>query len=171
MNFRKGILFLDCDGVINSGHWFKSEEYEKRREAFRNLVFRSGEETLSHKEHLRQTYIDPRSLAILNDLLIRADLSIVLSSTWRKIDFTRDAIAECGIDNYTQRFLGCTGGRSDGIRGLEIKEWIDENNYKGKFAILDDDCDMDILSPFLFQTSWMYGLTKDVAEKIVQYFK
>ena len=44
-------------------------------------------------------------------------------------------------------------------RGVEIQHWIDENNFKGKFIIIDDDSDMCDLLPFLVRCDCQLGFT------------
>ena len=178
MNTRNGIIFLDVDGVLNSERWFQSEEYKSRRAYFSELykdaiqnAERSEEDRYKAMIELKETHIDPAPLAELNRILTTCDLSIVLSSTWRIADFTRDALAEAGIDNWKDRFLGCTRrSRGGECRGDEIADWVKENSYNGKFIALDDDSDMGPVMPHLIQTYWALGLTKKSADKVVDYF-
>lgn len=44
-------------------------------------------------------------------------------------------------------------------RGLEIQKWIDDNDYKGKFIIIDDDSDMCHLLPLLIRCDCQLGFT------------
>lgn len=54
------------------------------------------------------------------------------------------------------------------IRGLEIKEWIRENDFKGKFAIIDDDNDMADLKDFLVKCNTFYGFGVIEMEKTLK---
>jgi len=178
----KGILFLDVDGVLNSEAWFKSEEYKKRRLTLRNgttehTVNFSAAQIANEKQDLdyhisvlRDTHIDPVALENLNWMLEKANLAIVLSSTWRLSDLTRNALSQIGIDHYQERLQGITPFMR-GVRGNEIQQWIDQNEFKGKFCILDDDGDMEHLGVYLIQTSWKDGLTRSIARSIVELFE
>ena len=44
-------------------------------------------------------------------------------------------------------------------RGLEIQKWIDDNNFKNKFIIIDDDSDMCHLLPVLVRCDCQLGFT------------
>ena len=44
-------------------------------------------------------------------------------------------------------------------RGLEIQKWIDDNNFRGKFVIIDDDSDMCHLLPLLVRCDCQLGFT------------
>lgn len=152
-----GILFLDCDGVINSEKWFKSPECrairEKYRELNKNLIIRSDDRDVSPEqiESFRETHTDPKCVEVLNKILIKFNLAIVLSSTWRVADFTLKAFLSNKIDKINERFLGCTpklkySGKDSGrdSRGLEIIDWMQKFNFNGKYFILDDDADFDV---------------------------
>lgn len=56
-------------------------------------------------------------------------------------------------------------------RGDEIKEWLTLNPTQ-QFVILDDIDDFDTdLQPFYFQTEWSKGITPDIADNIIAFFK
>ena len=44
-------------------------------------------------------------------------------------------------------------------RGLEIQKWIDDNKFKNKFIIIDDDSDMCHLLPLLIRCDCQLGFT------------
>lgn len=60
---------------------------------------------------------------------------------------------------------------SDGIRrGDEIRQWLKENKEIEKFAILDDESDMrEFTKTNLFQTNVEVGLTKEIADKVIEF--
>lgn len=98
------------------------------------------------------------------------DLKIVVSSTWRihySVDELKVKLSELlGIS--PDRIVGKTL-RLFQERGHEIKAWIDSNDVD-KFAIIDDDSDMEDLIPHFFQTTNAKGLTADIAKSIIRYF-
>lgn len=146
------IIFLDCDGVINSAR--KDVE----------VVHTVNGEYYLH---------EPDLIGNLNSLIDSiGDASIVVSSTWRlgvSLEELQILFREIGIkapvigktDNYNQRFV---------VRGCEILKWlIDHEDMLGchyydfeDYIILDDDTDM------LLDQSWNFihvdsqvGLTKE----------
>jgi hypothetical protein len=62
-----------------------------------------------------------------------------------------------------------TGYNKNGIRGLEIKEWLDNHNDIESFVILDDEA-FGIKEHFpnnFVQTSMKIGLQKEDVEKCI----
>ena len=59
-------------------------------------------------------------------------------------------------------------------RELEIKKWLDTNNYSGKFVILDDDVGYDnkyFKDEQIVNTNNKVGLTKSKLEEIKRKLK
>jgi hypothetical protein len=110
--------------------------------------------------------IDPY-MAILVDRIIQATgCKVVLSSSWKH--------HPRGIEEVS-RFVPIIDKTGDepGIRGNEIKAWLDRQEVKSDFfvsryAILDDDSDMLPDQP-LFKTSWKEGLTQEIANKVIEH--
>lgn len=148
-----GCCFLDVDGVLNGENWYKSPEYKQAKEFFKvkhkDVNWRTEEREEIWAERM-SAEISPAHVNILNKILIKFNLAIVISSTWRGSDFTRNALFLAGIDKYKERLLGYTpilkylgDDASRDSRGLEIVDWMQKNNYTGKFICLDDDSDFD----------------------------
>lgn len=147
------VLFLDIDGVLNSAEWFAKTK-----------DVRSG---LSRIDEL-QEMLDPRAVALLNDLLARTGATVVLSSSWRiayGIGFIQRALMARG-------FAGRLRDKTPSIgspRGREIQAWLDRRQEPVEsFVILDDGSDMLHLSDRLVQTSWGTGLQPEHVERAVQ---
>lgn len=126
---KSPIIFLDFDGVLNS------------------------EPFLKHRPHC----LDPRAVAILNDLLRRSGAKIVVSSMWRM-----RGLAQVRKDLANVR---CVGEVIDvtpvlsTARGTEIATWLSANEAKvSSFVILDDSDDMEHLLPRLVLTMYEKGL-------------
>jgi hypothetical protein len=49
-------------------------------------------------------------------------------------------------------------------RGYEIQDWLNKSDFVNSFAILDDDCDMYHLMPYLVNTDGREGLTMEKAQ-------
>lgn len=160
------VLFLDIDGVINTV---------------------GGELGLRHclgldpeEEGLIKQYeaFDPACLYYLRSIVKDTDCKIVISSTWRhgetvesmKSWFSCPVIREAIID-YTPSFdslshpeLRDRRGRVQ--RGDEIKYWLDQHPEVTRYAVLDDDSDMDVVQKNFFKTCSWDGLKCDVANEV-----
>lgn len=150
------IIFLDFDGVIIN------------RECFRAAWGGSGSHSRAH----------PDCIAALNRITDATDARIVISSTWRHCKNPnaelRGFLSEWGA---TGTVIGCTpilDTRERGIflghtRGEEIQRWLDSYSREPieAFVILDDDHDMNGLSPKLVRTQFETGLTMADADKAI----
>lgn len=149
------ILFLDIDGVLNNTD---------------TIVKHSGGGVCK--------VFDPACVRQLWRIIDRTKCKIVLSSTWRLggVESVFDPIKLACLGRpkseselIIEAFIGRTPSHVPGKRerGYEIGGWIKENNFSGKFAILDDDSDMVHLSDHLVQTKFQTGLTKKDADKVI----
>lgn len=151
------IVFLDIDGVLNSGRWRRAG--------------RPGEHPDVHG-------IDPAAVRMLEPL-VADGVGFVLSSTWRNY-FTAPAMTR------QLRLLGFTGqvidrtklDREPGpsglvttaeTRGAQVAEWIAEHPEHGPFAILDDDDGHNWWDPVydrLVLTDFEVGLTPGLVDRL-----
>ncbi len=154
----EGVLFLDIDGVLNSQDFY----VERHRNDPTKTFLKRGDDERDEEYYCRRS-IDPKAVAQLNYLLKEINYGIVLSSTWRSADRSRDALFFAGIENYKERLIGYTplhiaGGCLD-RRGNEILAWIQRNNYRGPYIALDDDADFGHIADCLVKTQCAHGLT------------
>ncbi len=141
------VIFLDIDGVLNSSKWWHD------------------------KKHVSWTdeQIDPRAVALLNELAPPKTTRIVVSSTWRLMGLSRirDVLESVGVK---ARVIGVTPdlvSLGDYRRGAEIAHWLSENGERiDSYVILDDDFDAGIgHAPRFVKTDVALGLTmEDVAK-------
>ena len=134
------VVFLDIDGVLNSHDWWYARTSDRHD-------------------------IDPRNVAVLNEITQPVAASIVVSSTWRL--HYRGRYQDHDGERPTWRFLGDLlhshgvlapiigiteqlpavpdgkGGRKSCPRGLEIRAWLEAHAGVTHFVVLDDDMDMD----------------------------
>jgi len=153
-----GILFLDIDGVLNT------RMYMTRIYPLKNV----------EKDAIKwsQLDVDPQAVKVLNVILKTLNLAIVLSSSWRKIDWHREALFGVGIDNYAKRLLGYTGSISSCERGTEIEMWIKENDYRKPFIRIDDEVsDMGNMISHCLKINSEIGLTREHVTKAIQLFE
>lgn len=109
------VIFLDVDGVLNSDEYF---------DKIRNLNIEGIE-----------CEIDIEKIRLLKKAIDETGAKVVLSSSWR---YTRNAqllkelLWNYGICVDTTPFL-------QNERGLEIKQWLLDNENVEDFVILDDE--------------------------------
>lgn len=138
------VLFLDIDGVVNC----------------KNTMQR----------HRGFIGIDPYMAFLVGKIQLDTDCQIVLSSTWRLNEENRGEVRRQVVD-----FIDCTpslhgDNRYNGLRGEEIKNWLDRNPQVTRYAILDDDSDMLAEQiPNFFKTTWDEGISKEIAEAVTNH--
>jgi HAD domain in Swiss Army Knife RNA repair proteins len=123
------LLFLDIDGVLNC--------------------------TVTTERWNGLAGIDRRLASMFLQWLSGKDVGVVLSSTWRLYDDTKEHLAAAGLS-----WIGQTPDLR-AIRGHEIAQFLNETPGVESYAILDDCSDMlPEQLPFLVQTSHVHGLRK-----------
>ena len=135
------ILFLDIDGVLNN----------------------EGTFTKSPQDYFP---IEPYCAFLVGKIQLDTDCKVVLSSSWRHHQESVEHLHNRIINIYDQ-----TPNSDSGIRGEEIKAWIENSKYKvERYAILDDDSDMlPEQLPNFFKTDWKTGLTEEIARKVIEH--
>ena len=141
----KPIIFLDFDGVVETIYWEKAQDG-----TWSWNVHKTGRRELNNKQ----------AIGWLNELYSKIPYNIVISSSWR-IGMKQEELQELLINsgfNPKIKVIGITPVLYQ-ARGEEIQRWIDENNFKGKFIIIDDDSDMCHLLPLLVRCDCQLGFT------------
>ena len=151
----KRLLFLDIDGVLNSG------EYTKKLD---HTMITDGNGDFPD--------IDPEAMNRLNSIINETDCEVILSSGWRNFPNIKEHLLECGLckpikDVTPVSFVS---------RGYEIYYYLQTNNWDkkyDKFVILDDnDFDISVNFPYNFiQTTFQYGLTDELTTEIINRLK
>lgn len=187
------IIFLDMDGVINSGETLRKIHLD---ENFKLQCLACP----SYPERTRSVpfYIDPSLREKINLILENVDnCKIVWSSTWRmglrnSRSFIEGFYNLCGFTEGS--FLSYTPIMHE-KRYIEILEWLRcfEKNYEiEKCVIIDDDEDAEIdknkikdlfgedsiyykltekYNPKFFQTNNLIGITNKIKNNILNYFE
>lgn len=139
------VIFLDFDGVVETIYWEKDKDG-----SWSYNVHRSGRSELNNKQ----------AIGWLNELYKDIPYDVVVSSTWR-IGMTLEDLQTLLINSGFNRDIKVIGTTPILYqpRGYEIEHWLEENNFKGKFIIIDDDSDMCHLLPFLVRTDCQLGFT------------
>lgn len=136
------IIFLDFDGVINTPFILYKEPRVNN--------------------HIDKFVSNLQAIKLLNWIYSEYKFDIVISSTWRlglSLEELKEILLNSGL-NPEIKILGVTPDLRHKKydhhiklpfkkhifihtrRGHEIDLWLKQNNFKGKFIILDDDKDM-----------------------------
>ena len=109
------VIFLDIDGVLNS------DEYLDR---IKNLDIKGIERE-----------IDVEKIKLLKKAIDETGAKVVLSSSWRytrNAQYLKELLSNYGIYAAVTPFI-------QNERGLEIKQWLSDNQDVEDFVILDDE--------------------------------
>lgn len=145
------VVFLDVDGVINSGRWLHTPRH---RESRCDRMVRE---------------IDPVGVGYLNQLLDRSGAKVVISSSWRMMANGDHKLFEEELRH--RGFIGEVIGLTPIIgypRGNEIQAWIDATEFAGQFVILDDMDDMLHLTPWLVRTDPRVGIQQPDVDRALE---
>ena len=117
--------------------------------------------------------VNPKLVAIFRNILTNIDAKVVLSSSWKNYEASRNIIKMSVCD-----FIDCTpqvlieGRDSTQRRGMEIQAWIDKHPDVEKYAIIDDTgWILEHQLPNFFKTLGSIGLTQEIAEKVIEHLK
>lgn len=167
---KYNILFLDFDGVFNGiglRDW-KHNRYSLDKE-LGGILSKSIPDYKTKWEHFDIDIFYSKIKMLIKALQDTPDIKIVLSTSWRnmKTPHEFDTIFK-KIPGWTFDIIGKTGRDEHGVRGKEIKAWIDLNSNLVKHYIILDDETIDMLpeqADHIVKTSVVLGITnKDVVK-------
>lgn len=144
----------------------------------RKVLFLDVDGVLNHNKMRGWNNVDPDMIRHLARIVRETNCEIVISSSWRlagTFSLQRamsDKLAKepDGADVYSTivgRFVGITPVLINRPRGREIQKWIEDEEFDGVIAILDDFDDMCDLLPRLVKTDGMVGLTAVKADQVI----
>ena len=146
------ILFLDIDGVLNLPYKFRG------------------------KDKYGDIY-EPNCIEAFKYLCDNLEFDIVISST-RKMDGLKFLQELWDYRNYPGNVIDITPNIVDMSdiehydlcdRGMEINQWIKDNNYNGKYLIIDDIPDFSIeQEKYFYRTNQTTGLTLRDVDRILK---
>ena len=151
MTCAERILFLDIDGVLVTA---------------RTLKERRGRDHVADDACVRE----------LNRVIAETGARLVLSSSWRFCGLREMnrilnlwGVAEPLLDMTPDltRQAGAEGLYAGVPRGREIQAWLDDNPRAVRFAVVDDDADMEHLVDRLVRTNFKLGLTSEAADRLI----
>lgn len=123
--------------------------------------------------------LESDKVALLKWIVERTRCRVVISSTWRKFDHSRERLAKM-LTSIGASFAGYTpdldSSEASGFwvarpRSEEIQAWIVSNPDVTRFVIVDDEADMGNLAAFHVRTDSQEGLTPGLATEIVRRLK
>lgn len=110
------IIFLDVDGVLN----IMSDSYRTY---------------MRHDNH-----IEAHLVKRLEYLIEKTNANIVISSSWRSNMGDLKLQMEINGFKHWDKVIGRTGRDNEGMRGNEIKEWLDNTEYNIEaYCVLEDE--------------------------------
>jgi hypothetical protein len=139
------IIFLDIDGVLNNDN---------------------------HIYHYGNNYIDNNLLNLFIAIVKSTESEVVLSSSW-KISENKKKILFNKLSKFNIKILdSIIPQNKDGWINTsdEIQYWLKNHPQVSRFAILDDDVEMQYnIEEGFFKTDPAIGLTEDLSIDIIDY--
>lgn len=180
----KNIIFLDIDGVLNC-QLFYAERQEKLNQNVHDKLSRKDQDEIKAHEEIDwaehyKSEIDPVRVSWLNDLCKETSSVVVIASTWRSGKTVEELQTILNNSGATFEIIGKTRHCDCGVRGVEIKAWLEKNITPDKhgchyfdfykYAIIDDDSDMLLTQEeHFFQTDTYSGLTPSTCYRIKRF--
>lgn len=183
------VIFLDIDGVMNSNvfydkrykkRWFKPKTYYNyikyilngfKHKEYKYIQPKSDWRTFNKMAKVLKEDTDIEKWHWLADFCNEHNYKICISSTrknnFKDINDWNKFLGTLGFNDGI--FVGITPNMR-GIRGDEIKSWMEGKNIEN-YAILDDDCDMlpEQMNNFLYVDRW-HGLSPHYLYRISKLF-
>lgn len=161
---RPRYIFLDIDGVLNSGGFFQAQHDAKKRGQPSQII------TVDDRD---EDMIDPAAVALLAELVQRsgAFTRIVLSISWRITrTLTRMRWLLEGKGYPSPIPLIDKTPSTQKARGYDIQAWLDGQRewWPAGIVILDDSSDMAHLTPWLVRTTFSHGLQREHVEQALE---
>ena len=154
-----GLVFLDVDGVLNSGDG---------NNAIGQLILDGFVPV-----HQDQRWFQPRHIRLLNAIELRSGARLVLSSTWRLSH--HEGAVEALMKEAGYRGRGFFGKTDSGgpTRGAEIRRYLSYHHILKwarpvPYVVLDDDWDKDLDPDHFVQTDYQEGLAERHVERALK---
>ena len=160
----KKIIFLDIDGVLNSGRWFAKTGGEPDADGY-GVSF------------------DPAAVDCLGRILSETGAEIVISSSWKwlGLDTMRNMwkdrnlpgkVIDVTLDKISDELLfslDLDGFDVAKLKGFVIAEWLSRYGKDvSQYVIIDDeDCVLPSQREHLILTDPYLGITDKIARKII----
>jgi len=141
---RKNMKVADKQKVKLSNICFDGKDLQIRKNNMIVFLDIDGVIATSKSYNDYPDLLDPRCIKALNYLTHTLKAKIVISSTWRTegLVHLKDLLKSAGVK---AEVIGLTKHiyspfHDEGSpRGLEILQWIKDNEYKGEYVVVDDE--------------------------------
>ena len=157
----KPVVFLDFDGVLNTGAWRAAASPRVLERTGRRIVGALGpEHGMPHD--VSALLLDPEKVALVNRIVAETNATVIASTTWRVLvdDACRDLTEILGHAGATFVIEGSTPRSFRTHREDEIESWLREHDWP-PYVVLDDIPMGRLVS---IETSDRSGLTPELAE-------
>lgn len=160
----KPVVFLDFDGVLNTGTWRADASPRVLQRTGRRVVVALGSE-FGMPHDASALLLDPAKVALVNRIVAETGAMVVASTTWRALvdDPCRDLTTILGHAGATFAIEGSTSRSFRTDREDEIERWLRDHGWP-PYVVLDD-IPMGRLQAV--ETSDQVGLTPDLAEQAI----
>lgn len=149
---KNTVIFLDCDGVLNSDEFAK---YCLEEEGYDPFDWNT---------------LDPRAILNLKRIVDETSVNIIFSSSWRwdfiAFETAKHQLKTYGLEIYDTTILDIKKNLS---RTDEIKLYLDEHPSIMKYVILDDDEIKEPLKDHWVRCLFKNGLTKNWQKKPLKF--
>lgn len=159
---KSNVIFLDFDGVCNS--------------------FETG----SYLTHTPDQYgVDPKIMDRINDICVKTDARIVISSNWRRFEpdgsyrfnknWYKNPIMKL-VENLGHHIAGCLPLDRHITKSEALQLWFEDHpDFEGNYAILDDDeregfQHVPRFKKNFWLTDMRYGVTDSIKNEIIKHF-
>lgn len=139
------VVFLDFDGVVNTPMWYKDEDDKWQ---------------CRYNSPWDGVLNNPQAIQWVSEFCEKYDYHIVVSSTWRTMDFD---YVKCLYDSGLRQGIGVIGEtpRLYTERGYEIMRWLEANPDIENYLIFDDEDDMTVHMHRLVKCNQSVGFSQD----------
>lgn len=165
------LIFLDIDGVLNSREHLEFRGTPEGRVLRKKLMDK-------HKgiTGIELVMLDHALVKRFFRFVVSSGCKVVISSTWREghtSSHFETLFALCGAELPVGTIIGLTPmleELNENRRGNEINQWIVENNYSGKYVVLDDGDRQFLPDQHLVKTDYSVGLTEEDIQEVREFF-
>lgn len=160
----KPVVFLDFDGVLNTGEWRADASPRVLERTGRRVAVALGaEHGMPHD--VSALLLDPAKVALVNRIVGETNATVVASTTWRVLveDPCRDLTTILQHAGATFAIESSTGRTFRTDREDEIERWLRAHDWP-PYVVLDD---IPMGRLVAIETADRTGLTLELAEQAI----
>jgi hypothetical protein len=160
------VIFLDFDGVLNGRPFInKNTTADLKREDYES-------EAELHRAYY-ECHLNPVCVGMLRQILEQTNAIVVVSSVWRMLNTIEDLrimLANRGLSGLEHRIMDKTNQKHNGVRGLQIQDYLNTHPEIDKFIIIDDEVsDMRHFMNEVIKTDlWQDGIKQSHVDEAIR---